>query len=126
MIMALLRTEKNKCDNVHFEGIFEELLSKMYSLSILQSELYMTDNYSTMNFGTFLKTIIENLKDGETIHGFLARNYNLKTIGIVATTMSLIGYGGAILSELVVANSVLQNFRLQSSKVLLYRLLSNP
>ncbi len=61
MIMALLRTEKNKCDNVHFEGIFEELLSKMYSLSILQSELYMTDNYSTMNFGTFLKTIIEKI-----------------------------------------------------------------
>ena len=61
MIMALLRTEKNKSDNNHVEQIFEELLSKMYSLSMLQSELYMVDNYTTINFGMFLKNIVEKI-----------------------------------------------------------------
>ncbi len=61
IIMALLRTEKNKSNDMQIEHIFEELLSKMYSLSILQSELYMEDNYSTLNFGMFLKAIVEKI-----------------------------------------------------------------
>jgi len=61
IITALIRGEMNKAKDDYHKDLFENVLSKSFSLATLQSTVYQAKNYDKVNFGDFLKTLISNM-----------------------------------------------------------------
>lgn len=61
VIAALIRGEMHRTrDNYHHE-LFENILSKTFSLSTLQSSMYHSKNYQEVDFDDFLKSLLGNI-----------------------------------------------------------------
>jgi two-component sensor histidine kinase len=61
IITALIRGEMNKAKDDYHKDLFENILSKSFSLSTLQSTVYQSKNYDQVNFSDFLQTLISNM-----------------------------------------------------------------
>lgn len=60
IINALIRGESNKVLDLYHKALFDNILSKTYSLASLQDAMYQTQNYKEVNFTVFLKEIISD------------------------------------------------------------------
>jgi two-component sensor histidine kinase len=63
VMTALIRSEANRSKDKYHQELFENLLSKSFSLSTLQSAMYQSQNYQEVNFSEFIKTLIGNMND---------------------------------------------------------------
>jgi two-component sensor histidine kinase len=63
VITALIRSESNRSKDAYHKDLFENLLSKSFSLSTLQSAMYQSQNYKEVNFSEFIKTLIGNINE---------------------------------------------------------------
>jgi two-component sensor histidine kinase len=61
IMTALIRGEMNKSKDQYHKNLFDNVLSKSFSLATLQSTIYQSKNYDQVNFGDFLKTLISNM-----------------------------------------------------------------
>jgi len=61
IMTALIRGEMNKAKDTYHKDLFENVLSKSFSLATLQSTVYQSKNYDQVNFGDFLQTLISNM-----------------------------------------------------------------
>jgi two-component sensor histidine kinase len=61
IMTALIRGEMNKAKDDYHRDLFENVLSKSFSLATLQSTVYQSKNYDQVNFGDFLQTLISNM-----------------------------------------------------------------
>ena len=60
IINALIRGESNKVLDLYHKNLFDNILSKTYSLAALQDAMYQTQNYKEVNFATFLPEMISD------------------------------------------------------------------
>ncbi len=60
-------------------------------------------------FTFLLSRVLKTVIHGETIHGYLARHYNMKSIGYITALVSLLSFIGMALAELAVGVSILSN-----------------
>lgn len=63
VITALIRSEKNRAKDDYHKELFNNILSKSFSLSTLQNAMYQSQNYQQANFSEFIKTLISNIND---------------------------------------------------------------
>ncbi|MEY3238000.1 MAG: hypothetical protein RI883_2101 [Bacteroidota bacterium] len=63
VMTALIRSESSRAKDSYHKELFENLLSKSFSLSTLQSAMYQSQNYKEVNFNEFIKTLIGNMND---------------------------------------------------------------
>jgi two-component sensor histidine kinase len=63
VMTALIRSESNRSKDNYHKQLFENLLSKSFSLSTLQSAMYQSQNYKEVNFSEFIKSLIGNLNN---------------------------------------------------------------
>ncbi len=61
IITALIRGEMNRSKDKYHKDLFENLLSKSFSLATLQSSMYQSKNYDQVNFSNFMRTLISNI-----------------------------------------------------------------
>ena len=85
VITALIRAESNRSKDAYHKDLFENLLSKSFSLSTLQSTMYQSENYKEVNFSEFIKTLIGNLNDtyGHTLNVKLNLDLNELNIDVI-------------------------------------------
>jgi len=60
IINALIRGESNKVLDLYHKNLFDNILSKTYSLAALQDAMYQTQNYKEVNFASFLSEMISD------------------------------------------------------------------
>lgn len=60
IINALIRGESNKVLDQYHKDLFDNVLSKTYSLSALQDSMYHTQNYKEVEFSKFLEELVTN------------------------------------------------------------------
>lgn len=60
IINALIRGESNKVLDQYHKDLFDNVLSKTYSLSALQDSMYQTQNYKEVEFRSFLQELVGN------------------------------------------------------------------
>jgi len=63
VITALIRSEANRSRDAYHKELFDNVLSKSFSLSTLQNAMFQSQNYKTVNFSEFVKTMIGNMND---------------------------------------------------------------
>lgn len=63
VITALIRFESLRVKDDYHKELFDNILSKSFSLSTLQDSMYQSKNYQEVNFSEFIKTLINNLND---------------------------------------------------------------
>ena len=82
VMTALIRSESNRTKDAYHKDLFENILSKSFSLSALQSAMYQSNNYKDVNFSEFVTTLIGNINDtyGYTLNVKL--NLNLSEVSI--------------------------------------------
>ena len=82
VMTALIRSESNRTKDAYHKDLFENILSKSFSLSALQSAMYQSNNYKDVNFREFVTTLIGNINDtyGYTLNVKL--NLNLSEVSI--------------------------------------------
>jgi len=61
IITALVRSETNRVKDNYHKSLFDNILSKTYSLATLQDELYQSQSYKSLNFGKFIEQLANNL-----------------------------------------------------------------
>ena len=61
IMTALIRGEMSKAKDDYHKELFENILSKSFSLATLQSTVYQSKNYDQVNFGDFLQTLLSNM-----------------------------------------------------------------
>jgi two-component sensor histidine kinase len=60
IINALIRGESNKVLDQYHKDLFDNVLSKTYSLSALQDSMYHSQNYKEVEFQSFLQELVGN------------------------------------------------------------------
>jgi two-component sensor histidine kinase len=63
VITALIRAESNRAKDEYHKELFNNILSKSFSLSTLQSAMYQAQNYDQANFSEFIKMLLGNMND---------------------------------------------------------------
>ena len=61
IITALIRGEMSRAKDNYHKDLFENLLSKSFSLATLQSSMYQSKNYDQVNFSHFMRALISNM-----------------------------------------------------------------
>lgn len=61
VIMSLLNLQKAKCLDEFHVGLFDEIKDKVYSMSSLQEQLHASENVNSIDLGTYLERLINNL-----------------------------------------------------------------
>ena len=82
VVTALIRSEANRSKDVYHKALFENLLSKSFSLSTLQSAMYQSQNYKEVNFSEFIKTLIGNMNDTYGYNLNVTLTLNLSKVNI--------------------------------------------
>lgn len=72
VITALIRAESNRAKDKYHKDLFDNILTKSFSLSTLQSSMYKSENYKQADFSDFIKTLVANINE---TYGF---NKNVK------------------------------------------------
>lgn len=63
VINALIRAESNRAKDKYHKELFDNVLSKSFSLSTLQNAMYQSQNYQRVNFSDFIQTLVSSLND---------------------------------------------------------------
>jgi two-component sensor histidine kinase len=63
VITALIRAESNRAKDEYHKELFNNILSKSFSLSTLQSAMYQSQNYDQANFSEFIKMLLGNMNE---------------------------------------------------------------
>lgn len=62
VILSLINLQRHKCKDEFHDGLFEDLSNRIYSMSEIQQQLHISQNFSEINIQTYLLNLIENLK----------------------------------------------------------------
>ena len=63
IITALIRGESQQVKDEYHRDLFNNILTKTYSLSSLQEAMYQSQNFREVNFSEFLPTLVGNLNN---------------------------------------------------------------
>ncbi|RYM33773.1 GAF domain-containing protein [Brumimicrobium glaciale] len=61
VIISLINLQKQKTKDIYHSWLFEEINNKVYSMSMIQEQLNANGNVESINLGTFLKNLVNNL-----------------------------------------------------------------
>lgn len=82
VITALIRAESNRAKDDYHKELFNNILSKSFSLSTLQSAMYQAQNYDQANFSEFIKMLLGNMNDTYGHNKHVTINTDLGNINI--------------------------------------------
>lgn len=63
VILSLINLQRHKCKDDFHEGLFTDLSNRIYSMSEIQQQLHISQNFSEINLQNYLLNLVDNLND---------------------------------------------------------------
>lgn len=82
VITALIRAESNRVKDDYHRELFNNILSKSFSLSTLQNAMYQSQDYNQANFSEFIRMLLGNMNDTYGYHKKVHQELNLDEVNI--------------------------------------------
>lgn len=82
VITALIRAESNRVKDEYHRELFNNILSKSFSLSTLQNAMYQSQNYNQANFSEFIRMLLGNMNDTYGYHKKVQISLDLEEVNI--------------------------------------------
>jgi two-component sensor histidine kinase len=82
VITALIRAESNRVKDDYHRELFNNILSKSFSLSTLQNAMYQSQNYNQANFSEFIRMLLGNMNDTYGYHKKVQITLDLEEVNI--------------------------------------------
>jgi two-component sensor histidine kinase len=82
VITALIRAESNRVKDDYHRELFNNILSKSFSLSTLQNAMYQSQNYNQANFSEFIRMLLGNMNDTYGYHKKVQIALDLEEVNI--------------------------------------------
>lgn len=82
VITALIRAESNRVKDEYHRELFNNILSKSFSLSTLQNAMYQSQDYNQANFSEFIRMLLGNINDTYGYHKKVQIELDLSEVNI--------------------------------------------
>lgn len=85
VILSLINLQRHKCEDKFHESLFTDLSHRIYSMSEIQQQLHISQNYSEINLQQYLINLVANLNESYGADKSIKIDLNVKPIIIDIT-----------------------------------------